>query len=155
MRASACLNLAVSDRWRAPAEAIRRIRRLKRNGLLGLNCRNGDYILQYNNRRFYPLVDDKVLCKQRMLQHKLPVPVLIGLVSFMHEAAHFKEILGEYSEFVIKPAHGSGGDGIMVISGRRSDYFIDSDGKMIDEDTEHHLTNVIGGLYPGRTADVA
>ena len=45
----------------------------------------------------------------------------------------------------------------MVITGRRSDYFIDSDGKMIDEDTiEHHLTNVIGGLYSlGGQPDVA
>ena len=136
---------------------IQRIRRLKEAGLLSLNCRNGDYILQYNDRRFYPLVDDKVLCKQRMLQYKLPVPVLIGLISLMHETAHFNEILGDHSEFVIKPAHGSGGDGIMVVTGRRRDYFIDSDGKMIDQDTlEHHLTNVIGGLYSlGGQPDVA
>lgn len=136
---------------------IKRIRLLKKAGLLGLNCRNGDFILQYNHRRFYPLVDDKVLCKQRLLQQGLPVPDLIGVISLMHETKHFNEILGDHTEFVIKPAHGSGGDGIMVITGRQGDYFIDSDGKMVEQDTlEHHLTNVIGGLYSlGGQTDVA
>lgn len=136
---------------------IKRIQWLNKAGLLGLNRRNGDYTLKYNDRRLYPLVDDKVLCKQRLLEQKLPVPDLIGVISLMHETSHFTEILGDYTEFVIKPAHGSGGDGIMVITGRQGDYFIDSDGDMIELDTlEHHLTNVIGGLYSlGGQPDVA
>ena len=136
---------------------IWRIRRLRNAGLLGLNCRNGDYILQYNHRRFYPLVDDKVLCKKRLLEANLPVPDLIGVIELMQQTSHFSEIVGDHTEFVIKPAHGSGGDGIMVITGRQGDYFIDSDGKMVEQDTlEHHLTNVIGGLYSlGGQPDVA
>ena len=39
-------------------------RALKRNGVLGINARNADYILEYNERRYYPLVDDKALTKQ-------------------------------------------------------------------------------------------
>ena len=33
-------------------------------GLLGMNGRNGDYISQVNARKFYPLVDDKLLTKE-------------------------------------------------------------------------------------------
>jgi alpha-L-glutamate ligase-like protein len=136
---------------------IKRILRLRRAGLLGLNCRNGDYILKYNDRSLYPLVDDKVLCKQRLLQQGLPVPALIGLIELMHQTSRINEVLGDHNEFVIKPAHGSGGDGILVITGRRGGYFIDADGKVVDQDTlEHHLTNVIGGLYSlGGQPDVA
>jgi alpha-L-glutamate ligase-like protein len=136
---------------------IRRIRLLRKAGLLGLNCRNGDYILQYNDRRYYPLVDDKVLCKRRLLQQGLPVPDLIGVIALMHQTSHINEMLGDRSEFVVKPAHGSGGDGILVITGRQGGYFLDPDGKMVDQDTlEHHLTNVIGGLYSlGGQTDVA
>lgn len=136
---------------------IWRIGKLQKAGLLGLNCRNGDYILQYNHRRFYPLVDDKVLCKRRLLEYNLPVPDLIGVIELMQQTSHVNEIVGDYTEFVIKPAHGSGGDGIMVITGRQGDYFIDSDGRMVEQDTlEHHLTNVIGGLYSlGGQPDVA
>ena len=52
---------------------IRRLRQLRAAGVLGLNRRNGDYILRYNRRSLYPLVDDKVLCKQRMLRENLPL----------------------------------------------------------------------------------
>jgi len=136
---------------------IKRIRRLRRAGLLCLNARNGDYILQYNDRRFYPLVDDKVLCKQRLLQQGLPVPDLIGVIEQMHQISEISGILGEVKEFVVKPAHGSGGDGILVITGRQGGYFIDADGRMVErESLEHHLTNVIGGLYSlGGQTDVA
>lgn len=136
---------------------IRRIRQLARAGVLGLNSRNGDFILQYNHRRFYPLVDDKVLCKKRLLEHGLPAPNLIGVVELMQQTSHINDILGDNTEFVIKPSRGSGGDGIMVITGRQGGYFIDSDGRMVEQDTlEHHLTNVIGGLYSlGGQPDVA
>jgi alpha-L-glutamate ligase-like protein len=136
---------------------IRRIRQLKKSGLLGLNSRNGDFILQYNNRRFYPLVDDKVLCKNRLLQHDLPAPALIGVIEMMHQTSHINDVLGDHQEFVIKPSRGSGGDGILVITGRQGGYFIDADGKMVEQGSlEHHLTNVIGGLYSlGGHTDVA
>ena len=136
---------------------IRRLRQLRAAGVLGLNRRNGDYILRYNRRSLYPLVDDKVLCKQRMLREKLPVPDLIGVIELMHQTSRVNEILGDRKEFVIKPAHGSGGEGIMVITGRQGAYFIDSSGNMIEQGAlEHHLTNVIGGLYSlGGQPDVA
>jgi alpha-L-glutamate ligase-like protein len=76
------------------------------------------------------------------------VPELIAVADSMRQAAHLDELLGDDTEFVIKPAHGSGGDGILVIAERKSDYFVDSDGRLVGRaDLEHHLTNVIGGLY--------
>jgi alpha-L-glutamate ligase-like protein len=130
---------------------------MRRAGVLGLNCRNGQYTLRYNQRRFYPLVDDKVLCKRRLQERGLAVPDLIGLVEFNRQAARLEEVIGEYREFVIKPANGSGGSGILVITDRKADYFLDSDSKLVmKEDLAHHLTNVIGGLYSlGGQPDVA
>jgi alpha-L-glutamate ligase-like protein len=121
---------------------------MRRAGVLGLNCRNGQYTLKYNPRRFYPLVDDKVLSKQRLQERGLAVPDLIGLVEFNSQAAHLDRLIGDFREFVIKPANGSGGSGILVITDRKADYFLDSDSKLVlKDDLEHHLTNVIGGLY--------
>ena len=60
-----------------------RVMRMKRSGVLGLNSRNGDYIMKFNRRRFYPLVDDKVLCKKRLQEQGLAVPDLIGVVRWM------------------------------------------------------------------------
>ena len=136
---------------------LHRARQLKHSGVLGLNGRNGNIILPFNDRRFYPLVDDKVLSKKRLQQHGLAVPALIAEVRSMRQASHVDELLGEHTEFVIKPAHGSGGDGILVITERKSDYFVDSDGRLVEHgELEHHLTNVIGGLYSlGGQPDVA
>jgi len=130
---------------------------LRRAGVLGLNCRNSEYTLKYNKRRFYPLVDDKVLCKHRLQERGLAVPELIGLIEFNSQASHIEDMLGDWTEFVIKPAHGSGGSGIMVITDRKADYFVDSDGRLVlKEDLVHHLTNVTGGLYSlGGQLDVA
>jgi alpha-L-glutamate ligase-like protein len=124
------------------------LNRMRSSGVLGLNRRNGDYILRLNRRRFFPLVDNKVLCKKKLQEFGLSVPKLIGIASYMQQASHVGELLGDNREFVIKPAHGSGGNGILVIRDRKSDYFVDSDGRLVQQaDLEHHLTNVIGGLY--------
>jgi len=133
------------------------LEQMRSSGVLGLNRRNGDYILKLNDRRYFPLVDDKVLCKKRLQERNLAVPELIAVAKYMQQASHLGALLGAHNEFVIKPAHGSGGDGILVIKDRKSDYFVDSDSNLVQRaDLEHHLTNVIGGLYSlGGQPDVA
>ena len=37
---------------------------LRRNGVLGINRRNARYVMAYNPRKLYPLVDNKVRTKQ-------------------------------------------------------------------------------------------
>jgi alpha-L-glutamate ligase-like protein len=149
--------LPAAGQARGAAVMFGNLSAMRRAGVLGLNCRNSEYTLKYNPRRFYPLVDDKVLCKQRLQQRGLAVPALIALVEFNSQSSHLGELLGDHTEFVIKPAHGSGGSGILVIADRKADYFVDSDGKLVlPDDLAHHLTNVIGGLYSlGGQPDVA
>jgi alpha-L-glutamate ligase-like protein len=134
-----------------------RVAKLRRAGVLGINRRNSAFTLKYNQRRFYPLVDDKVLCKRRLQEHGLAVPRLIALIRFNSQVSRLEELLGDHDEFVVKPAHGSGGNGILVITDRRQDYFVDSDGKPVQNaDLAHYLTNVTGGLYSlGGQPDVA
>lgn len=136
---------------------LQHYRTLKKAGILGLNARNGNYILRFNQRRYYPLVDDKVLCKRCLQERGLAVPGQIGIISSMRGASHLEDTLGDAREFVIKPAHGSGGDGIAVITDRRADYFVNSDGDLVEyADLKHHVTNVIGGMYSlGGQPDVA
>jgi alpha-L-glutamate ligase-like protein len=134
-----------------------RATKLRRAGVLGINRRNSAFTLKYNQRRFYPLVDDKVLCKRRLQEHGLAVPELIGVVRYNSQVSRLEGLLGDHHEFVIKPAHGSGGNGILVITDRRQDYFVASDGKPVQKaDLAHYLTNVTGGLYSlGGQPDVA
>ena len=60
--------------------------RLRRLGVLGMNQRNADFIMRYNPRRLYPLVDNKLLTKELAIQHGIAVPALYAVVREQHEA---------------------------------------------------------------------
>jgi alpha-L-glutamate ligase-like protein len=123
-------------------------KRLRRIGLMGLNRRNADYVLRYNERRFYPRVDDKLLTKQLAIAADLPVPELYAVVREEHEIEEVHAKLADRDKFVVKPAHGSGGDGILVIHGRRGERYRRSNGLLMSrEDFNHHLSNALSGLF--------
>jgi alpha-L-glutamate ligase-like protein len=127
---------------------FRTARRLRQIGLMGLGQRNADYVLLHNPRKFYPRVDDKLITKQLALAAGLPVPELYALVREEHEIGELHDKLKPYDQFVVKPAHGSGGDGILVISGRRGDKYRRSNGQLMPrEEFEHHLSNALSGLF--------
>jgi hypothetical protein len=54
--------------------------KLKRKGVLAINKRNADFVLKYNPRHLYPLVDDKFRTKQLAQQYGIGVPELYALV---------------------------------------------------------------------------
>lgn len=123
-------------------------RRLREIGLLGIGGRNANYVLLYNNRKFYPRVDDKLQTKELALAAGLPVPDLYAVIREEHEIADLHERLRNYPSFVVKPAHGSGGDGILVVDGRRGDRYRRASGSFMTRDEfEHHLSNGLSGLY--------
>ena len=87
---------------------------LKDNGILCMNKRNGDYISRYNSRSRYPLVDNKLLTKEVVEKAKIAAPKLIDVVRAQYEIEHIAPRLENLDQFVVKPANGSGGKGILV-----------------------------------------
>lgn len=135
-------------------------RRLKELGVLGMNQRNGEFIAQMNARRYYPLVDDKLLTKELAEESGLHVPALYGVISTTHQIKKLSKLVGEHDEFVIKPANGAGGDGILVLDGKQSDrplVYRKSSGKAIGIDAiALHISNILAGAYSlGGRPDVA
>ena len=126
-------------------------RKLRESGVLGLNERNADFIMRLNPRRFYPRVDDKSLTKQLALDAGMAVPDLYGIIANQGDVRRFAEIVALHDSFVVKPAAGSGGDGILVITGRskrKRDCFRLASGVLITEaEIAHHLSNIVSGQY--------
>lgn len=121
---------------------------LAKQGVLGLNKRNGDYILRFNPRRLYPLVDDKLKTKRLALAAGIAVPQLYGVIETQHDIRRLPEIVRDHPEFALKPAHGSAGDGIVVIAGRSSSRYRTISGNLLDDDfLSHHLSNAINGQF--------
>jgi alpha-L-glutamate ligase-like protein len=127
---------------------IRRYRDLVAAGVLGLNKRNGDYILRFNPRQLYPLVDDKLRTKRLALQAGIAVPELYGVIETQRDIRRLPEMVANHKEFALKPAHGSAGDGIIVVAGRSASRFRTISGVLLDDDfLAHHLSNAINGQF--------
>ncbi|MDH3491304.1 MAG: alpha-L-glutamate ligase-like protein, partial [Gammaproteobacteria bacterium] len=126
-------------------------KKLRSKGVLGLNERNSDYIMRLNPRRLYPLVDDKALTKEIALKAGMAVPDLYGIIEHQGEVRLFADIVRDRDSFVIKPARGSGGDGIVVVIGRgkrKRDNYCLSNGIFVSEgEILHHISNTVGGQY--------
>jgi alpha-L-glutamate ligase-like protein len=117
-------------------------------GVLGINQRNAEYTLKYNSRDRYPLVDDKLNTKKLALKAGLAVPELYGVIETEYQVRHFPVMIEPFAEFALKPSRGSGGNGILVITGRSKDLYRKVDGLLLTrEEVGYHLSNVISGMY--------
>lgn len=130
--------------------------RLREHGMLGMNRRNVEFINRYNDRRLYPLVDNKLKTKLLAQEYEVPTPGLQFVVREQHEISHMERQLVDRDRFVLKPAKGSGGKGILVVTGRQGDHFVRSSGALISiADIRRHMSNILAGLYSlGGSSDV-
>ncbi|HEY7657727.1 MAG TPA: alpha-L-glutamate ligase-like protein [Burkholderiales bacterium] len=122
--------------------------RLHAKGVVGINERNAQYMLPYNPRDRYPLVDDKVLTKDLAARAGAAVPELYGVIEIQRQVRTLPQLLSKYRDFVVKPARGSQGDGIIVITGRTRSLYRSADGSLLDdEEMSFHVSNIISGIY--------
>jgi alpha-L-glutamate ligase-like protein len=121
---------------------------LRKKGVLSINQRNSDFVLKYNAREFYPLVDDKLQTKKLALRAGIAVPKLYAQIETEHQIKKIDAILEPFNDFVIKPAHGSGGDGILVITGKVNNRYRQINGKlMTSQELSYHLSRLLSGAY--------
>ncbi|WED22756.1 alpha-L-glutamate ligase-like protein [Vibrio sp. JC009] len=131
--------------------------KLKEKGIMGMNQRNSGYIGRYNDRSKYPLVDNKLKTKLIAEQAGATVPKLIGVISHQAEVRNIHKMIESWPGFVIKPAQGSGGKGILVIISHQDGTYTKPSGAVINrQDVERHITNTLAGLFSlGGKNDVA
>lgn len=136
---------------------FRLIRALKEKGILSINERNAGYVLEYNARKHYPIVDNKLKTKQLAMNHAIAVPELYGIIENEHQIKDVHNMLASYPDFVVKPACGAGGDGIVVITGRVKSRYRKVNGLLISPDElSYHLSLTLSGAYSlGGHPDVA
>jgi alpha-L-glutamate ligase-like protein len=129
---------------------------LKELGILGINNRVGRYILRHNKRENYPLVDNKVLTAERAEAWGIATPENYLVVENYGSLKNLHLKLLNYESFVIKPAKGSQGNGIIVIkeiikeerNGEIRVLCRRSNDKLMDvEEVKHHISGILSGLY--------
>ena len=133
------------------------LRRLRREGVLGMNRRNIVYISRHNDRHLFPLVDNKLKTKQLALDCSVAVPELIGVIANQHDVTFLERFIAGRESFCIKPAKGSGGKGILVIQRCQEGQYCRANGQVLTlTDIQRHISNILAGLFSlGGAVDVA
>ncbi|MCX6875517.1 MAG: alpha-L-glutamate ligase-like protein [Verrucomicrobia bacterium] len=132
-------------------------RELRQRGVLGINRRNAEYLLPLNHRQDYPLVDNKLKTKQLASAAGVAVPKLLGVVQVQQQVRRLPSFLDRFSDFVVKPACGSGGNGIVVCSGRSPAGYHKIGGAILAPDAIcEHAYDILAGMHSlGGMPDVA
>lgn len=121
---------------------------LRAMGVVGINMRNARYLLPNNPRRLYRLVDDKLQTKALAEKEGLSVPETYAVIRSPHDAALLEKLLKDRPSFVIKPARGSGGKGVLVIDGREKGKYLKPSGVgLTGDELRHHVANILAGLF--------
>lgn len=84
------------------------------NAMLGMNARNYLYIRKYNRRSQKLVADDKLLTKQRLLKNNVPSNAILANFESLQDVRRF-DWKSLPTDFAIKPAHGYGGRGIVIV----------------------------------------
>jgi alpha-L-glutamate ligase-like protein len=124
------------------------IHRLRETGVLGMNRRNAEYIMRSNPRSSFPLVDDKLKTKELAKAHQIPTPPLYHVIEHHGDIPTLEKALGDHQDFVIKPARGAGGSGIVLVKERTSGGFVKQDGQVLPmRELSYHISDILSGIY--------
>jgi alpha-L-glutamate ligase-like protein/uncharacterized protein (TIGR02421 family) len=119
----------------------------KSSGVLGMNARNLLYIQKYNNKASKKFADDKIYTKNFLQSRD------IGVAKTYHTIKYHKELenLNFQSlpdSFVVKPNHGFGGAGILLVKKKnKSSFTLVSGEKITWEELYIHLASILDGKY--------
>jgi len=126
---------------------LRSLRILSRE-LLGLNRRNHDLLARYNPRFLFQIVDHKLKTKTALSALRLPVVETLQVYRLQRDITQFVSHAQTWQEFVIKPAQGAGGEGVVIVTGRQGNAFVTASGNHLQaRDLESHLSDILGGVF--------
>jgi len=131
--------------------------RARRGELYGINRRNIELVYAFNPRRHYPIADDKLLAKEYLARAGVPVAETLAVCHGLFEVRAFIEFLRGRADVVIKPANGSGGDGIVVLTDWLGDgRWRRAGGGVVDEPALYrHVAEITLGAFANDLADRA
>lgn len=126
-------------------------RRTRVGSVLTMNVRNR-YIRQYNPGHLRHSAT-KAETKRRLLGLGIPTPMAYAIVEQETDLEVVREVFDRHDEFVIKPDDASGGEGIVVVTGRDGETFHTSAGPKTDEQLYRHARKIVQGKFAGIRAE--
>ncbi len=122
----------------------------KSKTILGMNSRNLSFIRPNNLKAAKRLADNKLKSKHLLKKNGLPVPNLIAKIKTRQDLDNF-DFSSLPSSFVLKPNMGLGGDGILVVYGRKKNcqnIWVKADRSLVTEDDlRNQIRNILDGSF--------
>jgi len=124
-----------------------------------MNSRNLEYIRTNNRAKAKRLADDKLLSKKMLKKNNIAVPGLIAKIKSLEDLERF-DWTQLPDSFVLKPNRGFGGEGIVVVYGRKkghADAWVKADRSVVTiDDLRSHVRNILDGSFSlSNTPDIA
>jgi alpha-L-glutamate ligase-like protein len=131
--------------------------KLRNVGVLGINQRNNRFTMAENPRHLYPLVDNKLKTKDLCERAGIPVAPVLAKAQRHGDVKAMVETLRDAGDFVLKPAMGAMGNGILVLHDVTTSGWIASGKRAITRSgLAYHAESIISGLYAlGGRPDIA
>jgi alpha-L-glutamate ligase-like protein len=124
-----------------------RIRRLRREAL-GMNRRNLAFLVPYNPQPLFALVDHKPSAKRRIAAAGIPVPATYAELALHWDLRRLRDVVAPHRDFVVKPARGAGGGGVLVVVGRDGDAFVKASGARLSlAELADHCAEILAGAF--------
>ncbi len=114
--------------------------------ILSMNKRNLEYIFKHNSRSLYThIAKDKM--KISFHQLGIPTPETYAIIHNRREIKFAEKIMKTKPNFVIKPANGSGGGGILVLERKGENIYVAKGQEYTMEDLKKHIIQILEGQY--------
>jgi len=118
------------------------------DSVVGLNQRNFGLISKLNHRRDYQLANDKILAKDFLGRIGVPTAETYHVYTALFELDSVIEDLKNYSNFVIKPANGSRGNGILILEQPEPGKYFSLSGKNYTQaELKYFIASIIFGKF--------
>jgi alpha-L-glutamate ligase-like protein len=118
--------------------------------ILGLNARNLSYLRPSNSLRAIRIADNKLLAKKILRKAGLPVLETYSVIRRIKELKEF-DWTSLPSTFALKPNRGLGGEGILIVYGRKKKFpypWVKADKKEVRiKDLQNHILNILEGNF--------
>ena len=124
--------------------------------VIGMNERNYRIINKLNPREFRDYANDKALCKKVLEENEIPTPKTYCVIEAMREIEEKISAIEHLDDFVVKPAMGSGGQGILILKKIGIDTWSSPSGEVYTRKLlVMHVANILFGKFSRKLFDKA
>ncbi|MDO8648559.1 MAG: DUF1704 domain-containing protein [Candidatus Peregrinibacteria bacterium] len=120
---------------------------LSSKGVLGLNARNLLYIKPFNPRKAVAFADDKIKTKAFLAARGIPTAKVYARIESRSQLKTF-DFAALPDSCVLKPNYGSGGEGILILKGRKNgQYLLQGKTPISDKEMREHIEDILDGKF--------